>query len=78
MLKTNWEKIDFFEYFDTIMILGIDLGTSNTLTAVYIDGEVKLLKNDSGSYNYPLVINISENNVIYIREEALMRKKIAF
>ena len=58
------------------MILGIDLGTSNSLAAAYIDGEVKLLKNASGSHKYPSVISISENNVIYTGEEALMRKKL--
>lgn len=45
------------------MILGIDLGTSNSLAAVYKDGEVKLIKNSIGEYTMPSVVSIDDSGM---------------
>ena len=41
-------------------ILGIDLGTTNSLGALYIDGHIQLIPNALGSYLTPSVVNIDE------------------
>ena len=45
------------------MIIGIDLGTSNSMAAVYKDGEVKLIPTGIGEGGFvtPSVVNVDEN-----------------
>ena len=57
------------------MILGIDLGTSNSLAAAYIDGEAVLVKNKAGSPVFPSVISMDSEGNIYAGDVALHRKK---
>ena len=57
------------------MILGIDLGTSNSLAAAYIDGEVVLVKNKAGSSVFPSIISMDSEGNIYTGDVALHRKK---
>lgn len=56
------------------MILGIDLGTTNSLVAVYKDGEVQVIPNRLGSVLTPSVVSIDENGTVYVGETALERK----
>lgn len=55
------------------MILGIDFGTSNSLAAVYKDGEVILIKNSTGGYSMPSVVSVDDDNLFYTGEVAKER-----
>lgn len=54
-------------------IIGIDLGTTNSLGAVYKDGEVKLIPNRFGSYLTPSVVSKAEDGSIVVGEIAKER-----
>ena len=56
------------------MIIGIDLGTSNSMAAVYKDGGVKLIPTSLGSYVTPSVVNVDENGSFIAGEVAKERK----
>lgn len=58
------------------MILGIDLGTTNSLAAVYKDGEVHVIPNRLGEKLTPSVVSIDPEGTIFIGETALERKSI--
>ena len=44
------------------MILGIDLGTTNSLAAVYQNAEVQVIPNRLGSVLTPSVVSIDEKD----------------
>ena len=46
------------------MIIGIDLGTTNSLVACFIDNEPKLIPNRLGKYLTPSVVSMDENEQI--------------
>ncbi|MDQ0455895.1 molecular chaperone HscC [Rhizobium paknamense] len=54
------------------MIVGIDLGTTNSLIGAYVDNEVTLFPNISGSVLTPSVVSFDESGVI-VGEGALDR-----
>ncbi len=56
------------------MILGIDLGTTNSLVAVYKDGDVTVIPNRLGSLLTPSVVSMDSDGVVYVGETALERK----
>lgn len=56
------------------MIIGIDLGTTNSLVACFIDDEPKLIPNRLGKYLTPSVVSMDENEQIYVGDLALERK----
>ena len=56
------------------MILGIDLGTSNSIAAVYKDGNVHMIPVSSGGYVTPSVVNLDENGKFCVGEIAKNRK----
>lgn len=43
------------------MILGIDLGTTNSLAAVYKDGVPVIIKSRVGKKQIPSVVSVDEN-----------------
>jgi len=47
-------------------MIGIDLGTSNSLCAVFEDGEPKLIPNSLGSFLTPSVVSISEDQRVLV------------
>lgn len=47
-------------------LLGIDLGTTNSLIAQFIDGETQLIPNKLGHYLTPSVISISDDDQILV------------
>lgn len=57
------------------MILGIDLGTSNSMAAAFRDGELVLVCNAEGSHIIPSVVSVDEDGNIYTGDMALKRKK---
>ena len=55
------------------MIIGIDLGTTNSLGAVYRNGQVELVPNRFGSHLTPSVVSITEDGTVLVGEEARER-----
>lgn len=47
-------------------IIGIDLGTTNSLVCVYMDGEVRLIPNVFGKTLTPSVVSVAEDGSIYV------------
>lgn len=47
-------------------IIGIDLGTTNSLAAVYREAKVELIPNSLGEFLTPSVVSIGENGQIYV------------
>lgn len=56
------------------MIIGIDLGTTNSLMAYYEDGEAKIIPNRFGENLTPSVVSLSEDEEIYVGKTAKERK----
>ena len=54
-------------------LLGIDLGTTNSLGCVYKDGRIQLIPNRYGSYLTPSVVSVDENQEIIVGEIAKER-----
>ena len=54
-------------------MIGIDLGTTNSLGAVYRDGKVELIPNRFGSYLTPSVVSMESDGSIVVGEIAKAR-----
>ena len=54
-------------------IIGIDLGTTNSLAAVWENGESKLIPNSYGDYLTPSVVSVDEDGTIYVGKIAKER-----
>ena len=54
-------------------IIGIDLGTTNSLAAVWQDGESRLIPNAFGEYLTPSVVSFGEDGTIYVGKTAKER-----
>ena len=52
------------------MIIGIDLGTTNSLVTYFTEEGPKIIPNRLGKYLTPSVVSIDENNEIYVGETA--------
>lgn len=48
------------------MIVGIDLGTTNSLCAVFVEGEPRLIKNAHGSFLTPSVVGVMEDEQVVV------------
>lgn len=48
------------------LAIGIDLGTTNSLIAVWKDGAAQLIPNKFGEYLTPSIISMDENNHILV------------
>ena len=55
------------------MIVGIDLGTTNSLVGVYQEGQVKLIPNAFGEYLTPSVVALDDNDEIIVGKIAKER-----
>lgn len=55
------------------MIVGIDLGTTNSLVGVYQDGQVKLIPNAFGEFLTPSVVALDDNDEIIVGKIAKER-----
>ena len=58
-------------------IIGIDLGTTNSLAAYYTDQGPKIIPNRLGKNLTPSVVSIDENDQIYVGETAKERMLLA-
>lgn len=56
------------------MIVGIDLGTTNSLIAYYTEEGAKIIPNRLGKNLTPSVVSVGENDEIYVGEVARERK----
>lgn len=56
------------------MIIGIDLGTTNSLVSYFSDEGPKIIPNRLGKYLTPSVVSIDENEQIYVGETAKERE----
>lgn len=54
-------------------IIGIDLGTTNSLAAVWQDGKSTLIPNAFGEYLTPSVVSIGEDGTVYVGKTAKER-----
>ncbi len=54
-------------------VIGIDLGTSNSLGAVFKDGRIELIPNAYGSYLTPSVVSLNEDGKVVVGEIAKQR-----
>lgn len=54
-------------------IIGIDLGTTNSLAAVWQDGKSVLIPNSFGEYLTPSVVSIGEDGTVYVGKTAKER-----
>lgn len=54
-------------------IIGIDLGTTNSLAAVWQDGKSNLIPNAFGEYLTPSVVSVDENGTVYVGKTAKER-----
>ncbi len=57
----------------TTPCIGIDLGTTHSLIAVFQDGKAQLLPNPLGSYLTPSVVSISDDDVLLVGQAAKER-----
>ena len=48
------------------MIIGIDLGTTNSLAAVWRNGKSELIPNAAGEYLTPSVVSVDEDGSILV------------
>jgi len=55
------------------MIVGIDLGTTNSLAAVWRDGEPRLVPNALGEFLTPSIVAMDDNGEILIGRPAAER-----
>lgn len=55
------------------MIIGIDLGTTNSLVACFRNGKPEIIPNRLGKHLTPSVVSVSEDGTVYIGETAKER-----
>lgn len=58
------------------MIIGIDLGTTNSLVAYYTDEGPKIIPNRLGERLTPSVVSIDENETVYVGKTAQERMRL--
>ena len=58
------------------MIIGIDLGTTNSLAAYYTEHGPEIIPNRLGERLTPSVVSIDENNQVYVGKTALERMAV--
>lgn len=58
------------------MIIGIDLGTTNSLAAYYTEHGPEIIPNRLGERLTPSVVSIDENDQVYVGKTALERMAV--
>jgi Fe-S protein assembly chaperone HscA len=54
-------------------VVGIDLGTTNSLVAFVLDGTPTVIRDDSGDGLVPSIVSVDENGTVYVGREAQRR-----
>ena len=54
-------------------VIGIDLGTTNSLASIWRDGRIELIPNAFGEYLTPSVVSFGEDGEIYVGKVAKER-----
>ena len=57
------------------MIIGIDLGTTNSLVSVWQDGAAKLIPNPLGHFLTPSVVSLTDEGEVLVGLSALQRAR---
>ena len=58
---------------NTMAVIGIDLGTTNSLACVYRDGKAELIENELGSLMTPSCVSVLEDGTILVGAAAKER-----
>ncbi len=58
------------------MIIGIDLGTTNSLAAYFTEGGPKIIPNRLGENLTPSVVSVDENGQVFVGRTAIERKQL--
>ena len=58
------------------MIIGIDLGTTNSLAAYYDGKKAHIIPNRLGEHLTPSVVSIDEDGTVYVGRTAKERKQL--
>ena len=58
------------------MIVGIDLGTTNSLVAVFTEDGPKIIPNRLGKHLTPSVVSVDEEGSVYVGETAQERMNL--
>lgn len=58
------------------MIVGIDLGTTNSLVAVFTEEGPVIIPNRLGKHLTPSVVSVDENGNVYVGETAQERRNL--
>ena len=56
------------------MIVGIDLGTTNSLVAAFTEEGPVIIPNRLGKHLTPSVVSVDENDNVYVGEKPLSRQ----
>jgi molecular chaperone HscC len=56
------------------MIVGIDLGTTNSAIAVWMDGQPQLIRNSLGSFLTPSAVSVDEDGRLLVGMAARERQ----
>ena len=55
------------------MMIGIDLGTTNSLAACFRNGKAEIIPNRLGKYLTPYVVSVDTDGIVYVGETAKER-----
>ncbi len=69
----GYTKLDVLEDGPRKIVIGIDLGTTNSLPALWIDERPEILRQEGESGSIPSVIHVSEQGETLVGQEALAR-----
>jgi Fe-S protein assembly chaperone HscA len=69
----GYTKLDVLEDGPRKIVIGIDLGTTNSLAALWIDERPEILREEGKSGSIPSVIHVSETGETLVGREALAR-----
>lgn len=73
LLPMGYIELNVLNNSNTVSVMGIDLGTTNSLAATWKDGRPVVIKPERGSGSVPSVIHLGENGENIVGQRALDR-----